>query len=136
MEFPEYKCNNKDNKERKNGGLIAPGYTCEQLHSRRTLYRDEDDEPIRAQIRYKAGCELRCVDKDCNKRTNLKMKKTRTDVHEKSQTPILVTKKSLSGINGTDELHERNNGYRIRLKDICRELTSVVGETMLCKTVV
>ena len=65
IEFPEYKCNKKQNSQRKRAGLIVPGFKCWQLTAHRTLYRDQEKNPIKVEIKYLAGCELRCIDRDC-----------------------------------------------------------------------
>ena len=35
------------------------------MKTRRTLYRDEYEQPIELEIRYRAGCELRCINTGC-----------------------------------------------------------------------
>ena len=68
VDFPEFKCEKKMNEKRKKEGRISPGYKCTQLISSRTLYEDERGRPIEAEIRYKAGCELRCINIHCKRR--------------------------------------------------------------------
>ena len=66
IEFPEYLCENIENERRREHGEISDGFACLQLSSKRTIYRDQEDEPCRISVRYRAGCELRCVNDNCN----------------------------------------------------------------------
>ena len=65
VEFPEYVCEHKDDELRKAKGIIPQGHTCEQLTTKKILFRDQANQPIRVQIRYRGGCELRCVNDNC-----------------------------------------------------------------------
>ena len=68
VEFPEYVCDQKENKRRAIEGLLPHADICEQLGAKRTLFRDADDQPIRVEIEYRAGCELRCVSDECDEK--------------------------------------------------------------------
>ena len=65
VEFTESICNTTINTQHDREGKIPPPYKCVQLISKKTLYRDIADEPIRIPITYKAGCELRCASSRC-----------------------------------------------------------------------
>ena len=65
IEFPEYVCKHKENERRKYHGVTPRGFTCAQLIAKKTLFRDQNEQPIQVQIRYKAGCELRCTADEC-----------------------------------------------------------------------
>ena len=66
VEFPEYVCDNRENDRRSDAGRIAPGYSCSQLKTKMTLYRDEYNQPIELEVKYRAGCEMRCYNQNCN----------------------------------------------------------------------
>ena len=57
--------NVKDNNKSITEGRVLDGYRCEQLMAYRTLYRDAQNQPIQVKIKYRAGCELRCVNEYC-----------------------------------------------------------------------
>ena len=66
VEFPEYVCDNRENDRRSDAGRIPPGFSCAQLKTQMTLYRDQYEQPIELEVNYKAGCEMRCYNDNCN----------------------------------------------------------------------
>ena len=66
VQFPEFLCDEATNRKRKRDGFIAEQYKCIQLTGRRILYTDIWNRPIEEEIRYRDGCELRCVNKFCH----------------------------------------------------------------------
>ena len=71
VDFEEIICDEENNIKRVKAGKIPVWYKCTQLQSCRVLYRDSKQNPIEVTIAYKAGCELRCVNENCEKE-NLK----------------------------------------------------------------
>ena len=66
VEFPEYVCDNRENNRRSDAGRIPPGFSCSQLKTKMTLYRDQYEQPIEVEVNFKAGCEMRCFNDNCN----------------------------------------------------------------------
>ena len=65
---------------------------CVQLTNKKTLYKDVNDEPIETpiEVTFNAGCELRCIEKDCGnplfKRMAGKTKSTTSTTTKRSLT--------------------------------------------------
>ena len=41
------------------------GFTCSQLTDIKTIYRDVHNKPIEVEVHYNDGCELRCINREC-----------------------------------------------------------------------
>ena len=67
VQFPESSCEDDENRERMKEGLIGPKYWCFQIRKEMTIYRDANNIPVEVTVNYKAGCELRCVEKNCGR---------------------------------------------------------------------
>ena len=65
IEFPEGICDKKENKRRKEEGVIGPKYFCFQLRKKMAIYRDVENNNIEVVVKHRAGCELRCLEKKC-----------------------------------------------------------------------
>ena len=156
VEFPEYACNKIENKKRKKQGFIAPGYKCEQLMAHRILYRDQLDNPIKVHITYKGGCEIRCVNQNCQHAENANT--TKSDADGLIQNADPATSKahrdadvdSLSAQKANDNNSNNNNNKilhgstskpqdhrRSKLKNICLKFASLgIRRSLLCKSVI
>ena len=133
LEFPEFNCAKNGNKHEERGSPRIPkGYTCAQLSATRWMYRDINNNPIDAiNVRYKAACELRCLNEDCivDAGTNGDKESSKTDdneVKEKEQTNINNEEKE--NIETVDA-HKRMDG-NIQREEEGRKLQR------LCKTFV
>ena len=148
VEFPEYKCNDDLNQKRKDQGVIAAGYTCQQLKSKRTLYRDHEGRPIKSVVSYKAGCELRCVNKNCLPGSgpgsgSIAFNSTAVQHVEKSKSQTLNSNEvtdvvTVSSVHNQPVKHLPKIGgaalrWRKKMKDICK---SIVRDSSICKRVV
>ena len=67
VEFPEAVCAIEENRVREANGKIPAQYSCTQMKSQQTLFRDANDDPIKLSVRYRTGCELRCTSIRCLK---------------------------------------------------------------------
>ena len=65
LEFPEQVCQDSHNRKRVTKGRIPSGFRCVQLRADRMLYRDAAGEVIQIPVIYRAGCELRCLGRNC-----------------------------------------------------------------------
>ena len=72
----------RENEKRKDVGRIPTGYSCAQLKTRRTLYRDEYNQPIELEIKFRTGCELRCLNTYCDE-LNVDDQKTQLSQNDK-----------------------------------------------------
>ena len=155
VEFPEYTCDIKENNDRRSKGMIANGYACEQLRTRRILYRDVNDDPIKVQVSYEAGCELRCINQDCriayaNFTTNLNQSSESNEsegsVRSASHRIIKTIQRSearrnspFRGVNNTQILpyQSKPSELRMKIKNLCSTFKALrLGESRLCKSVI
>ena len=66
----EFICDIEENERRSRGGRISPEYHCVELKAQRTIYPEEVYEDgvggKGVVVRYRAGCDIRCVNKNCD----------------------------------------------------------------------
>ena len=67
MQFLESVCEEEVNRKKQEKGEIDSKYWCYQLHKQKTIYRDINNLPVEVVVKHKAGCELRCIEKDCKR---------------------------------------------------------------------
>ena len=67
LRYTEYKCRRNDNILRILSRQIPSGYKCSQLYGRKIVYGDSiKSSAIKpAMLVYRSGCELRCMNKNC-----------------------------------------------------------------------
>ena len=65
LEFVEAKCVKEENERRKKEGYFGENFECAQLTDHRTIYRDQEDNPVKVDVKRWSGCELRCINRGC-----------------------------------------------------------------------
>ena len=65
LEFQEFECMKRENKQRIIDDIIEAKYICYQMRQLTTIYHDIDGAPVNITINRKNGCELRCINKKC-----------------------------------------------------------------------
>lgn len=71
IEYEEYACHKSVDMDK----VVNNRFRCTQLEDLKTVSKDIDENPVRVSIKYKAGCELRCLDKNCAKYNVVHMKR-------------------------------------------------------------
>ena len=118
-------------------GLVPAGYTCQQLQIERTLYRDIEDEPIKAAVRYRSGCEIRCVNEDCHgPDVGEKEEQRKMVVGPGARKSVVLNNVEKVLLERSFELQRKMSQNRMNIRHICRLYRATIGETKLCKSVV
>ena len=65
VEFQEFVCRRKENKRRIVNEVIEAKYICYQMRQQISIYHDVYGAPVNVTVNRKNGCELRCINKNC-----------------------------------------------------------------------
>ena len=65
LQFHESVCEEYENRQKKEKGVIGSKYWCYQLRKEITIFRDVSNLPVEVIVNHRSECELRCIEKNC-----------------------------------------------------------------------